>query len=56
VDGGFGSGKRKYSFKLIMARLACGAETSISMYLLEMCTEKILRLLRLFYVLLSAWF
>jgi hypothetical protein len=31
VEGVFGSGKRKYSLKLIMARLAKGAETSISM-------------------------
>jgi hypothetical protein len=47
VEGVFGSGKRKYSLKLIMARLANGAATSISMSFLVMCAEKILRLLRL---------
>jgi hypothetical protein len=56
VEGVFGSGKRKYSLKLIMARLTNGAETSISMAFLVMCAEKILRLLRLFFVLISAWF
>ena len=55
VEGVFGSGKRKYSLKLIMARLIHGAETSISMAFLVMCAEKILRLLRLFFVLISAW-
>ena len=54
VEGVFGSGKRKYSLKLIMARLAPGAETSISMSFLVMCAEKIMRLLRLFFVLFSA--
>jgi hypothetical protein len=49
VEGVFGSGKRKYSLKLIMARLAHGAATSISMSFLVMCVEKILRLLRLFF-------
>ena len=39
-----------------MARLTNGAETSISMAFLVMCAEKILRLLRLFFVLISAWF
>jgi IS5 family transposase len=56
VEGVFGSGKRKYSLKLIMARLIYGAETSISMAFLVMCAEKILRLLRLFFVLILAWF
>jgi len=56
VEGVFGSGKRKYSLKLIMARLTHGAETSISMAFLVMCAEKILRLLRLFFVLIFAWF
>jgi hypothetical protein len=56
VEGVFGSGKRKYSLRLIMARLAKGAETSISMAFLVMCAEKIRRLLRLFFVFLSAWF
>jgi hypothetical protein len=55
VEGVFGSGKRKYSLKLIMARPTNGAETSISMAFLVMCAEKILRLLRLFFVLISAW-
>ena len=56
VEGVFGSGKRKYSLRLIMARLAKGAETSISMAFLVMCAEKIRRLLRLFFVFISAWF
>ena len=56
VEGVFGSGKRKYSLKLIMARLPKGAETSISMAFLVMCSEKILRLLRLFIVLIFSWF
>ena len=55
VEGVFGSGKRKYSLRLIMARLIHGAETSISMAFLVMCAEKILRLLRLFFVIISAW-
>ena len=38
-----------------MARLIHGAETSISMAFLVMCAEKILRLLSLFFVLISAW-
>ena len=49
VEGCFGSGKRKYSLGLIMARLAKGAETSISMAFLVMCAEKILRILRPFF-------
>jgi len=56
VEGVFGSGKRKYSLMLIMARLANGAETSISMAFLMMCAEKIRRLLRLFFIFISAWF
>jgi hypothetical protein len=55
VEGCFGSGKRKYSLKLIMPRLAKGAETSICMAFLVMCAEKIRRLLRLFFVLIFAW-
>ena len=50
VEGVFGSGKRKYSLRLIMARLPKGAEGSISMAFLVMCSEKILRLLHLFFV------
>jgi hypothetical protein len=56
VEGVFGSAKRKYSLKLIMARLIHGAENSISMAFLVMCAEKILRLIRLFLVLILAWF
>jgi len=56
VEGCFGSGKRKYSLELIMARLDKGAETSISMAFLVMCAEKILRLLRLFFVTIFSWF
>ena len=56
VEGCFGSGKRKYSLELIMARLPKGAETSISMAFVVMCAEKIRRLLRLFFVIIYAWF
>ena len=55
MEGVFGSGKRKYSLRLIMARLTKGAETLISMGFLVMCAEKILRLLRLFFVTIFAW-
>jgi len=55
VEGVFGSGKRKYSLQLIMARLPKGAETSISMAFLVMCAEKILRLICLFFVAFYAW-
>ena len=55
VEGCFGSGKRKYSLKLIMPRLAKGAETSISMAFLVMCAEKIRRLLRIFFVTIFVW-
>jgi len=54
VEGCFGSGKRKYSLVLIMARLPKGAETSISMTFLVMCAEKIQRQLRLFFVIIYA--
>ena len=47
VEGCFGSGKRKYSLDLIMARLPKGAENSISMEFVVMCAEKIRRQLRL---------
>jgi hypothetical protein len=56
VEGCFGSGKRKCSLALIMARLPKGAETTTSMAFLVMCAEKIRRLLRLFFVLIHAWF
>lgn len=52
VEGVFGTGKRKYSLNLIMPKLKAGAEGTISMSFLVMCAEKILRLLRLFFVLL----
>lgn len=55
VEGVFGAGKRKYSLKLIMARLTACADGSVSMSFLVMCTEQILRLLRLFFVLLLVW-
>jgi IS5 family transposase len=56
VDGCFGSGKRKYSLDLIMARLSNPAETLISMAFLVMCVEKILRFLRLLFITMCAWF
>ncbi|WP_143593735.1 transposase, partial [Synechococcus sp. 1G10] len=55
VEGVFGTGKRKYPLKLIIARLSAGAEGSISMSFLVMCPDKILRLLHLFFVFLFAW-
>lgn len=51
----FGTGKRRYSLNLIMAKLKAGAEGTISMSFLVMCAEKILRLLRLFFVLIFVW-
>ena len=48
VEGCFGSGKRKYSLDLIMARLPKGAEILISMAFVVMCAEKIRKLLRIF--------
>ncbi len=56
VEGCFGSGKRKSSLDLIMARLPQGAESTISMAFVVMCAEKIRRLLRLFFVAILAWF
>jgi IS5 family transposase len=38
-----------------MARLKAGAEAMISMAFLVMCAEKVLRLLRLFFVFISVW-
>lgn len=55
VEGCFGSGKRKYSLDLIMARLPKGAATMISMAFVVMCAEKIRRILRLFFVILFTW-
>jgi hypothetical protein len=56
VEEYFGSGKRKYSLDLIMARLSKGAEALISMAFLVMCAENILKLLRLFFITVCAWF
>lgn len=56
VEGCFGTGKRKYSLDLIMARLSKGAETLISMPFLVMRAEKIRRLLCLLFVAICAWF
>ena len=56
VEGCFGSGKRKYSLDLIMARLPKGAENTISMAFVVMCAEKIWRLIRLFFTTIFAWF
>lgn len=39
-----------------MARLSKGAETLISIAFVVMCAEKILKLLRLFFVTVCAWF
>ena len=55
VEGCFGSGKRKYSLDLIMARLSKGAENTISMAFVVMCAEKIRRLLRVFFYHYFAW-
>jgi hypothetical protein len=55
VKGCFGSGKRKYSLDLIMVRLSKSAETLISIAFLVICAEKILRLLRIFFVTVCAW-
>jgi IS5 family transposase len=55
VEGRFGTSKRKNSLNLIMAKLKAGAEGTISLSFLVMCVEKILRLLRLFFVLIFVW-
>ncbi len=55
VEGCFGSGKRNYSLRLIMARLPKGAENTISMAFVVMCAEKIRRLLRIVFVTIFAW-
>jgi hypothetical protein len=41
---------------MVFLQTSKGAETSISMGLLVMCAEKILRLLRLFFVTIYGWF
>jgi hypothetical protein len=56
VNGCFRSGKYKYFLDMIIARLTKGAETSIFMAFVVICAEKIWRLLRLFFVIISAWF
>ncbi len=56
VEGCLVSGKRKYSLDLIMARLAKGAENSISMAFVVMCAEKIRRLFCLFFLIIYTWF
>jgi hypothetical protein len=56
LEGCFGSGKRKYSLGLFMARQRKGAETSTSIAFLVLCAERVLRLLRLFFVLILSWF
>ena len=55
VEGYFGSGKRKYTLDLIMARLSIGAENSISMAFVVMYAEKIRRLPRPFFITIFAW-
>jgi hypothetical protein len=55
VEGMIGTGKRRYSLGLIMAKLKHGAEGTISISCLVICAKKILRLLRLFFVLLFVW-
>jgi len=55
VEGCFGSGKRKYSLDLIIARLSKDEETLISMAFVVMYSQKIIRLLRLFFVTIFAW-
>jgi hypothetical protein len=56
VEGVFGSGMRKNSLDLIMARWFICADTSITMAFFVMFTEKIRKLLRPFFVIISAWF
>ncbi len=55
VEGSFRTEKRKYSLDRIMAKLTHGAETTISMAFVVMCSEKVLRLLRLSCVLVLGW-
>ena len=55
MEGCFGSGKRTCSLDLMTARLPKGAENSISMACVVMRAEKILRLLRLFFVIIFTW-
>jgi hypothetical protein len=49
VDGVFGSGKQNSALKLIIVRLAKGAESSIFMGFLVLCGEYIRRLLGFFW-------
>jgi hypothetical protein len=55
LEGVFGTGKRRYSSNLIMSNLKTGADGSITMSFLVIGAEKILRLLRLFIILLFVW-
>ena len=47
---------RKNSLDLIMARLSICADTSITIAFFVLCTEKIRKLHRPFFVIISAWF
>ena len=51
MEGSFGTGKCKYSLDKIMANLKEISESMVSMACLVINAEKILRLLRLFFVL-----
>ena len=55
VDGAISFGKRKYSLQLIIARLTKGSGSSISIGFLVISAEKILRLLRLFLIVIDTW-
>jgi len=54
VEGVFGSGKRKYSLRLIMAQLPKAAVTSITLSFQAVCAEKIPRLLHPLFVTIFA--
>ncbi|MEB3317885.1 MAG: transposase [Cyanobacteriota bacterium] len=56
VERFFGSCKRKYSIDLIMARSSNDVEDTILMAFVVMCAENILRCLRLFSLVIPAWF
>ena len=55
LEGVFGTGKRRASSNLIMAKLKTGADGPIAMSFLVIGAEKILRLLRLFFILFFVW-
>jgi len=48
--------KRKYSYDQIMDQTQAWCRDTISMAFIVMCSEKVLRLLRLFFVLILGWF